>query len=38
MTANAHTKPTAARRSFFTRRRVIEMLRPEAPVTGADPA
>jgi RNA-directed DNA polymerase len=35
---NAQTKPTAARRLFFTCRWVMRMLRPEALVTGADPA
>ena len=35
---NAQTNPTAARRLFFTCRWVMRMLRPEALVTGADPA
>src|SRR5882757_872160 len=38
MAAKAQTKPTAARRLFFTVRRTMEMLRPEARVTGAAPA
>ena len=35
---NAQTNPTAASRLFFTCRWVMRMLRPEALVTGADPA
>ena len=34
----AQTKPAAASRSFFTRRWVTDRLRPEALVTGAEPA
>jgi hypothetical protein len=35
---SAQTKPAAARRSLFTRRLVIDRLRPDALVTGAEPA
>jgi hypothetical protein len=34
----AQTHPAAANRSFLKRRRVMEMERPEARVTGANPA
>lgn len=35
---NAHLNPVAARRLFLMERRVMDTLRPEARVTGADPA
>jgi hypothetical protein len=38
MEMTAQAKPAAASRSFLKRRWMIEMLRPEARVTGAESA